>query len=908
VTSLRLPGHGSLTWIWLASLVLAGCNAGDGLVLPGDGNPATIRVVQGNGQSGRVGESLAEPVVVKVTDSRGHPVQNVTVAFELTDAGPGAEIDPETATTGSNGEADTRMRLGTRMGPQTGEARVVTDGEQEPKASFTVTALSENADGIAAESGDDQSGPVGSILPDPLVVEVTDAFGNPISGVPISWTAAGGGSVSEALVSTDAQGRASVERQLGPAAGPQTTVASSEGLAGSPVTFTHAATAGNASGLSILSGNDQTGEAGTRLPADLVVRLLDADGNGVSNTAVTWVVGTGGGSVTPENGITDDAGRSSAQWTLGPNPGENRIDAVVSGVGVVTFRATGIRAGPSPTVTTITSDAPDPSVAGSVITVNVQVTSSAGTPAGSVTVSVTGAAPPPPCTVSLSNGTGSCQFALSVVGNRTFTAVYSGGSGFAGSQDTEPHVVVPANPSNRAPDADYNWHCEGLTCAFTDASSDPDGQVSGWSWNFRDGNPGSNERNPSHTFPGPGEYQVTLTVTDNGGATDQSTAAVEVDAPPPGGTTTTITGDGPDPSVPGQSITVSFTVTSPSGTPAGNVQVTDGIGGGCTGSAPSGSCSYTPGGTGTRTITAMFLGNSSFSGSSDTEEHTVNAPPPPPPAGTTTTITGDGPDPSDPGASITVSFTVASSSGTPTGTVEVTDQNGGGCTGSAPSDSCSYTPNGTGSRTITATYQGNPSFNGSEDTEEHTVNTPPPPNQEPTAAFTPPTCTTGQPCQFTDGSSDSDGTVVEWEWDFDDSGAGSTLQHPTHTFDQSGSYTVKLRVKDDDGAQSDEVEHEVPVNDPPPPPNGAPTATIGSISCNGMSCTFVDDSTDPDGDETITQWSWIFGDGGTSDLQNPVHEYAAPGDYSVTLEVTDDQGATDSDDDNVSVQSSEGGG
>ena len=51
--------------------------------------------------------------------------------------------------------------------------------------------------------------------------DVTDAFGNPISGVAISWTVEGGGTVSEATVNTDSEGRASVERQLGPAAGPQ---------------------------------------------------------------------------------------------------------------------------------------------------------------------------------------------------------------------------------------------------------------------------------------------------------------------------------------------------------------------------------------------------------------------------------------------------------------------------------------------------------------------------------------------------------------------------------------------------------------------------------------------------------------------------------------------------------------
>jgi hypothetical protein len=131
-----------------------------------------------------------------------------------------------------------------------------------------------------------------------------------------------------------------VERVLGPAAGQQATVATSEGLAGSPVTFVHTALAGNAARLSIVSGDDQTGQVGSQLPAELVVSLIDGDGNGVPNTAVAWVVATGGGSATPASSNTDGDGRASARWTLGGTPGANRLDAVVSGVGVASFDAT----------------------------------------------------------------------------------------------------------------------------------------------------------------------------------------------------------------------------------------------------------------------------------------------------------------------------------------------------------------------------------------------------------------------------------------------------------------------------------------------------------------------------------------------------------------------------------------
>jgi len=76
-------------------------------------------------------------------------------------------------------------------------------------------------------------------------------------------------------------------------------------------------------------------------------------------------------------------------------------------------------------------------------------------------------------------------------------------------------------------------------------------------------------------------------------------------------------------------------------------------------------------------------------------------------------------------------------------------------------------------------------------------------NNAPTAAFTPPTCTTGQPCQFTDGSTDSDGTVSGWSWTFGDpisGGNSSNVRDPSHVYVLAGDYTVSLTVTDDDGA------------------------------------------------------------------------------------------------------------
>lgn len=83
-----------------------------------------------------------------------------------------------------------------------------------------------------------------------------------------------------------------------------------------------------------------------------------------------------------------------------------------------------------------------------------------------------------------------------------------------------------------------------------------------------------------------------------------------------------------------------------------------------------------------------------------------------------------------------------------------------------------------------------------------------------------------------------------------------------------------------------------------PPANQPPTADFTYVT-NGLSVSFTDTSGDTDGD--VVGWSWNFGDGNTSTAQNPSHGYAAGGDYTVTLTVEDDDGATDGASQTVSV-------
>lgn len=149
--------------------------------------------------------------------------------------------------------------------------------------------------------------------------------------------------------------------------------------------------------------------------------------------------------------------------------------------------------------------------------------------------------------------------------------------------------------------------------------------------------------------------------------------------------------------------------------------------------------------------------------------------------------------------------------------------------------------------------------------------------------FSPKVVTTDTVVAFNDHSYDSDGGLVNWTWDFGD-GVLNHSRHPTHRFSQGGDATVTLTVTDDLGARTSLSKVVLVRNSPPlagfthSPSNAS---TLDPIQ-------FLDDSSDGDG--RIVEWNWSFGDGRYGAGSAPVHAYARPGIYIVTLTVTDNGG------------------
>jgi hypothetical protein len=314
-------------------------SCGGDVTLPDEGEAADLRIVDGNDQVGAAGAKLGKPVIVRVLDSDGRPVPSQDVDFVVQGGG---SVDPETFTTGADGLATANWTLGPGAGAQQLQARTPRGGGTDLlQVQFTATAVAGQGSVLTEVQGDEQRGPVNSALADSLVVKTTDALGNPVANVEVTWSVSGGGSISPVTVLTDAEGLAAAERVLGPTAGPQSAQATVDAsFTGSPVTFTHTAEPANPTALVLIDGDDQSAPAGFEVPKDLQVRLQDPNGNGIGGRAITWVVPAGAGSVTQVSVETDPNGFATTRWTLPNAVGNYTVSAVFSGLPPVVFSAT----------------------------------------------------------------------------------------------------------------------------------------------------------------------------------------------------------------------------------------------------------------------------------------------------------------------------------------------------------------------------------------------------------------------------------------------------------------------------------------------------------------------------------------------------------------------------------------
>jgi len=436
----------------------------------------------------------------------------------------------------------------------------------------------------------------------------------------------------------------------------------------------------------------------------------------------------------------------------------------------------------------------------------------------------------------------------------------------------------------------------GTPVAFDGTGSTDDGAIVQYDWDFGDGTVGTGPT-PSHTyaFDGlatyPATYTVTLTVMDDTDLIGTDTADVTIAAnelpiadpngPYNGLTDALVTFDGtasydPDELLYGGTI----------------VSYNWDFGDGNVGIGPTPSHAYTTasavGVPYIVTLTVTDNAGGVSTAATSTATITVNLPP----------VADAGPDQS--GSEVTpVAFDGTGSSDPEGMPLSYAWDFGDGQFGTGPTPSHSYAVAGLYTVTLTVTDDGGLT---ATDTADVTIAA----NQLPTANAGPAQPgLTGDVVTFDGtGSSDFDGTIASYEWDFGDGSpitAENALAEPSHIYAFDAleaypkTYTVTLTVTDNAGGVSDPVTTDADIsaaNQPPIAEAGGPYTTSlladsGFVEFDGTA------STDPEG--LALSYAWDFGDDNVGTGPTPEHYYAVSTTYVVTLTVTDSGGETDTD-------------
>jgi len=292
-----------------------------------------INMISGQSQTGNVNTALPKLLAVQVVDKFNNGVPNHTVEF-LIEAGGGRLLKQSPILTDSTGTASVTYVLGPTAGNN--QVRAASSGLSNSPITFVATAANASAANLEYVSGNNQQEVAGSILPQLLVVKVTDTNKRAIFGAAVSFAVNfGGGSVngnSNTTARTDEYGEARVSWQLGASAGVNAVRASAPGLAGSPIDFQAVAASGSAKNLVAFSGDGASGQINQEMPTPLTVKVTDNIDNGADGVHVFFelIQGTGAltggtGTATSREVTTASGGFASTKITFGSEVGPRKI-------------------------------------------------------------------------------------------------------------------------------------------------------------------------------------------------------------------------------------------------------------------------------------------------------------------------------------------------------------------------------------------------------------------------------------------------------------------------------------------------------------------------------------------------------------------------------------------------------
>ncbi len=456
----------------------------------------------------------------------------------------------------------------------------------------------------------------------------------------------------------------------------------------------------------------------------------------------------------------------------------------------------------------------------------------------------------------------------------------------ASDTTTSAPVTVTVNPAANVPPVARIAVTPGLSgntatsFAFSgESSSDADGAIASYAWNFGDGSNASSSA-ASKTYSTPGTYTVQLTVTDNRGGTHTASATITVANRPP-----TVSMSSPANNATftaPATVGLSALASDPDGTVAKVEYFVAGVSVGSSLAAPW-SVSWANVAGGSYSITAVATDNLGGATTSSLVSIAVSQPSNVPPVARVTV------SPASSGTTATVFSLSGANSTDSDGSIASYAWNfGDGTNATGVSASKQYAAAGTYTVQLTVTDNA-----GATHTASTPITVSLPANLPPTARITVSPGASGTTAtSFSlsgSSSSDSDGTIATYTWNFGDStnGSGASV---SKQYAAAGSYTVQLTVTDNGGA-SNTASITITVSSPsnvPPTANiavspGATGTTATSFALSGAG------STDSDG--TIASYQWQFGDGTTGTGVSVNKQYTAAGTYTVQLTVTDNAGA-----------------
>jgi PKD repeat protein len=445
-------------------------------------------------------------------------------------------------------------------------------------------------------------------------------------------------------------------------------------------------------------------------------------------------------------------------------------------------------------------------------------------------------------------------------------------AGDTGSDSTIATIGLGNQPPAADPAGPYNGIVGSAVAFDSSGSVDPDGVIDFYDWDFGDGTILMDAGpNPSHTYSTASTYNVTLTVTDDVGVSDSAaTTATIVDANQPP------VADPAGPYNGTENISVTFDGSGSSDPDGSIVSYLWDFGDGFTGTGVNPGHIYTTAGSYTVNLTVTDDAGDSDSANTTANIGFANVAP---------IANANGPYSGTVGTDVIFDSTGSSD---PDGTiVSYLWDFGDGFTGTGPMPGHAYAADGTYVITLSVTDD------AGDMGMDQTTATISLANQAPVAnANGPYTGTEGIAVSFdATGSTDLDGSIVAYDWDFGD-GASGTGATPSHIYATASTYDVTLVVTDNEGATgTDATIATIGVGNLPPVANaGGPYSGIVDIAVD------FDGSASSDPDGSIVAYDWDFGDGTIlmDAGANPSHTYNAVGTYNVTLTVTDDLGVSDS--------------